>query len=159
MTPVIGTDEFLADLLRETDPASLLIITQADKLGRRAAAIGDGHWIAQPPVGEDALPPPGLDLAVVDAAGDWPPGTLPGLVSRLRDVLARRVVILARADNGGDLNRGAIVGLGFHRLGVSEDDSGRRRWYEFDMAHYKVTPDWLNPRHWANPELWDKYRW
>ena len=158
MSPVIDTDEFLGQLLQADSPASLVIITQADTLGRRIAAQPGGQWIAGR-VTENELPPPGLDLAIVDASGEWPTGFLPSLVSRLRDILARRVIILARADDGGDLNRGALVGLGFHRLGLSQDDSGRRRWYEFDMAHYKVTPDWLNSRHWANPELWDKYRW
>ncbi|WP_290652932.1 DUF6231 family protein [Aquisalimonas sp.] len=31
--------------------------------------------------------------------------------------------------------------------------------YGFDVGTYKTTPDWLNPRYWANPELWGKYRW
>ncbi|MDD3447840.1 MAG: DUF6231 family protein [Gammaproteobacteria bacterium] len=31
--------------------------------------------------------------------------------------------------------------------------------YGFDIATYKVTPDWLNSRYWANPELWDRYWW
>lgn len=29
----------------------------------------------------------------------------------------------------------------------------------YNIADYKPVPDWLNPRHWANPELWDKHRW
>ena len=29
----------------------------------------------------------------------------------------------------------------------------------FDVGCYKSTPDWLNARHWANPQLWDKHRW
>lgn len=31
--------------------------------------------------------------------------------------------------------------------------------YQFDIQNYKITPDWLNSRDWANPELWDKVRW
>ena len=31
--------------------------------------------------------------------------------------------------------------------------------YQFDIIDYKTTPDWLNSRHWANPEMWDKARW
>ncbi|WP_404840873.1 DUF6231 family protein [Alkalilimnicola ehrlichii] len=27
------------------------------------------------------------------------------------------------------------------------------------MATYKTTPDWLNSRNWAHPELFDKFRW
>ncbi|HQS02009.1 MAG: hypothetical protein B7Y58_02165 [Halothiobacillus sp. 35-54-62] len=29
----------------------------------------------------------------------------------------------------------------------------------FDVGSYKAPPDWLNARHWANPQLWDKHRW
>ncbi|MGD8939893.1 MAG: DUF6231 family protein [Gammaproteobacteria bacterium] len=31
--------------------------------------------------------------------------------------------------------------------------------YAFDIASYKTTPDWLNNKYWANPELWDKHWW
>lgn len=31
--------------------------------------------------------------------------------------------------------------------------------YRYDIFDYKVTPDWLNNRYWAHPELFDKYWW
>lgn len=31
--------------------------------------------------------------------------------------------------------------------------------YKYDIASYKKTPDWLNPKNWANPEMWNKFRW
>ncbi len=31
--------------------------------------------------------------------------------------------------------------------------------YRFSLHDYKPAPDWLNAKHWANPELFDKYRW
>jgi len=68
------------------------------------------------------------------------------------------------------LNRPLIVHLGeAHRVGGSVDQQmvslGFTRHaadvpvYLFDIETYKRTPDWLNARHWANPELWGKYRW
>jgi len=29
----------------------------------------------------------------------------------------------------------------------------------FELSDYKTTPDWLNSKYWANPELYNKYRW
>jgi len=80
------------------------------------------------------------------------------LVSHLRDVCAEQVLVIG-SQNANTLDRGTLTSLGFHRWQKSLDGADNRTWFIFDLAHYKVTPDWLNPRHWANPELWDKYRW
>lgn len=29
----------------------------------------------------------------------------------------------------------------------------------YHIGEYKPVPDWLNPRHWAHPERWNKSRW
>ncbi|MGC8698509.1 MAG: DUF6231 family protein, partial [Halothiobacillus sp.] len=45
-------------------------------------------------------------------------------------------------------------------LGFLLQGAGEAPWaLVFDMGSYKATPDWLNARHWANPQLWDKHRW
>jgi hypothetical protein len=45
-------------------------------------------------------------------------------------------------------------------LGFLLQGEGVAQWaLVFDMGCYKATPDWLNARHWANPQLWDKHRW
>ena len=31
--------------------------------------------------------------------------------------------------------------------------------WQFNLYDYKRLPDWLNNKHWANPENWDKRRW
>lgn len=31
--------------------------------------------------------------------------------------------------------------------------------YKYSIDSYKRTPDWLNADNWANPALWNKYRW
>lgn len=49
-----------------------------------------------------------------------------------------------------------LEALGFLLQGVR----AASRWsLLFDLSDYKATPDWLNARHWANPQLWDKHRW
>lgn len=77
------------------------------------------------------------------------------LLSRLRDLYARRV--LARLRPSDTWQHNDLTAFGFTRLARLGPEEGIL--YGFDMATYKTTPDWLNPRFWANPELWGKYRW
>jgi hypothetical protein len=79
--------------------------------------------------------------------------TLAELLAALRDRANRRIVVhVGEARIGGSVDQ-HMVSLGYRRL---DPDDGV---YLFDIESYKDTPDWLNPRNWANPELWDKYRW
>lgn len=47
-----------------------------------------------------------------------------------------------------------LRGLGFNLVQQADE------WAMcYDIASYKTVPDWLNPRHWAHPERWNKTRW
>lgn len=158
-TEIPGTEALLKTTVQATDDGAMLVITDSavlrEVLGHPAVTLF-GSDVAETQL--DALPR--VALAVVDGAADFPSQTAAAqIVGRLRDVQANRVLVIAGRDDHSPLGRQALIGLGFHRWASSQDADGRRRWYEFDMAHYKVTPDWLNPRNWANPALWDKYRW
>jgi len=156
--PQRDTSGMLEDVLSECTSQRILLISDQSSLsdsvverGGRSLQGADAHM--------DALPAARVELAIVDAQAELPDDSATRLISRLRDVHAERVIVIAAVDESTRLSRQALIGLGFHRRGISTDHDERRLWYEFDMAHYKVTPDWLNARNWANPELWDKYRW
>ncbi len=94
---------------------------------------------------QSSVPVSPLALAVVV----WPVNV--NLLAALRDQWADRVVLL-----GPDsVDAQQLVALGF----TPTDCGNGCTQFEFDIAHYKNTPDWLNPKGWANPENWDKYRW
>lgn len=79
------------------------------------------------------------------------------LLAGLRDLHARRVLL--RLDpNPGPWGHRQIMAFGFQCL-FRLPDAPHTAFYGFDLGNYKVTPDWLNPKHWANPELFDRYRW
>ncbi len=80
------------------------------------------------------------------------------LLARLRDVHARRLLVLVR-DGAGAWDESALRGYGLRPAGSWGGAGGTTCLYEFDLYDYKTTPDWLNAKHWAHPELWDKYRW
>lgn len=86
------------------------------------------------------------------------------LIARLRDLHTSRFCVLAAVgDNREDL-RSRWTGADFLSYGMKlvnryQTDDGMLHLYKYDIASYKSTPDWLNARNWANPELWNKYRW
>jgi hypothetical protein len=76
------------------------------------------------------------------------------IVAHLRDVLAQRLLWLVEA--GSPWTRQDLLALGFRLL--DKADNGDEL-YGYDIDNYKITPDWLNAKHWANPEKWGKKRW
>ncbi len=85
------------------------------------------------------------------------------VIARLRDVLARRLCVLVRTgeETGSETiwSDAELSAFGLTLLNRFEQDAMQARLYGFDIASYKQTPDWLNPRHWAHPEMWGKFRW
>lgn len=75
------------------------------------------------------------------------------LIVRLRDLWAKRIVIFAER-----LDEKLMRALGFQQLFDYALIEQQSVWL-FNILNYKHVPDWLNAKHWANPENWDKYRW
>lgn len=94
------------------------------------------------------------DLAVViDQVEEMPRKEAAHLLSRLRDILCDRVLLVLRDERW---RRTELLALGFLELGGT---SGERRVYLFDPALFNEPRDWNNPSDWANPENFDRYRW
>lgn len=81
------------------------------------------------------------------------------LVARLRDVLTRRVLVDINLNATEEWTQIDFIGLGFECVARYEWQNDKREIYAFDLRHYKPAPDWLNAKYWANPHLWDKFRW
>ena len=110
------------------------------------------------------LPEIGMqDLAVASIEGGAAPDrtTAEPVLAALRDIYARRTMLFVSEHAAGapPWRNSDLVGLGFTRIGVFAGPQGSVNVYGFDIATYKTTPDWLNPRFWAHPQLWGKYRW
>lgn len=90
-------------------------------------------------------------LAVVmDALNDLDASQARTLLARVRDFIAPRIVVISTTRCA--LDRLAFLAIGFEALGV--DATENITIYQFDLNTYKQVPDWLNARHWANPERW-----
>lgn len=83
-------------------------------------------------------------------------------IALLRDYCKGSIICARPLPEDG--SRRSSMDTEMRALGFRVEDkplSGLSEWrcYAFNIRDYKPTPDWLNPRAWANPELWDKYRW
>ena len=72
------------------------------------------------------------------------------LISRTRLYIAPRILLVARADCA--LTEEMFIALGFTLSATDTTENVRIHYYDLDT--YKTVPDWLNARHWANPERW-----
>lgn len=53
----------------------------------------------------------------------------------------------------------AALAMGFEKIYQWPWQESELSLYLFQLYAYKSPPDWLNNRYWANPELFDKFRW
>jgi hypothetical protein len=86
------------------------------------------------------------------------------LIARLRDLYCATLYALVPigADWPGlesHWEATELVALGLQPVKRYPCEGRSLHLYRFDLHDYKHTPDWLSPRHWANPEMWDKARW
>ena len=99
------------------------------------------------------------DLAVVAGAlEELPPEQGAACLARLRDLLARRLVVIVPAGHPY-WDRDTLLGFGLEYRGRWRHEDHDLDLYVFDIEHYKTTPDWLNADHWAHPELFGKFWW
>jgi len=82
------------------------------------------------------------------------------LLASLRDIHSRRLcVVLDRSQAKDRWQASELIAMGLTHWASESLDEAMLDTYGFDLGTYKVTPDWLNARHWAHPEHWGKYRW
>lgn len=80
------------------------------------------------------------------------------VIARLRDVHAARLCVMVARERSG-WAAPELLALALVRWGEVSVANREHEVWGYDIGTYKKTPDWLNPRHWAHPENWGKYRW
>jgi len=150
--------EELAAIAESIAPATTLTVVDSDiplpALGERTDyAVNEASHLIEAPVTGLA------DLAIVDSRAQLDDDQVRIVLSRLRDLLARRVLIMIRPDADVIWSRHTLIGCGYTHLVDCLHHDECITLFQFDIATYKHTPDWLGPSNWANPEMWDKYRW
>jgi len=102
------------------------------------------------------------ELAVIILSNDSAIDTQ--IIQRCRDLFAKHCLVvqnLSEPATGVD-----VVSFGFSRLHeqpIVENDQDHHatsyQVWQFNLFDYKHLPDWFNSKFWANPELWNKFRW
>ncbi len=149
-------EQRLGEVLRDIAPESVLLMVGGDF--PRPGSGGVSRWHTATNLAD--VPADHMhDLAIVDSAVPLPPAEIPLVLGRLRDLAARRVLVVVRSGAPAAWSRRAMIGYGYTGFGKADIGEATVTLYQFDIATYKHTPDWLNPDDWANPELWDRHRW
>ena len=86
------------------------------------------------------------------------------LVARLRDLHSDRLIIVLPIgddwpEHASHWQQTDMLGLGFSQIAEFQYHQHPVHIYAFDLASYKTTPEWLNSKYWANPEMFNKYWW
>ena len=76
------------------------------------------------------------------------------LIVKLRDLMAKRLVVLSKLQDESLLRALGLTQL----IDQNTHDQDFALW-QFNILTYKHVPDWFNSKFWANPENWDKVRW
>ncbi|WP_018953250.1 DUF6231 family protein [Thioalkalivibrio sulfidiphilus] len=81
------------------------------------------------------------------------------MIARLRDLNSESLYVLMPEDGENGWQEQDLIALGLTRVRSYGQAQGNTHLFRFNIKDYKKTPDWLNPRYWANPEMWEKARW
>ena len=85
------------------------------------------------------------------------PKQLDAVIAHLRDFLSLELYVLHPGDALEQTRR--MGALGLRCLDVFDINGQLWGLNHFSLKTYKKTPNWLNSRFWANPRLWNKFRW
>lgn len=88
------------------------------------------------------------------------------LIGRIRDFHARHLLVMVLTGQGpasagftSHWQRQDFIACGMRLFDKYPAAEQELHIYRFELSDYKVTPEWFNSKYWANPELFDKYRW
>ena len=159
----------LSDLLEQFAPASVLAA------GAAADELAQTYCRDHPHCQATVLSPEELtaqvdrlgrfDLALISHTLEYlDRDAAARLIARLRDVHARRLIVILPMGpdwegHKSHWHKNSMLAYGFVHVGGRTHEGREVHFYAFDIDTYKTTPDWLNARYWANPELFDKYWW
>lgn len=167
----IGFD--IETLITECQPASILVI------GERAQGYIEDYVAQKKIINQDcSVTPMSVDMAlselkqkqpydvgiVTDAVEYLDKDRSGQLIARLRDIHTARFLMVIRMGDKWDQLKSIwqtvdLLGFGMKLVNRYEFDDKPIHVYKYDISTYKKTPEWLNAKNWANPQLWDKFRW
>jgi hypothetical protein len=146
----------LSILLQAVRPRTILWVGMSERaeIDRSTADCADAVVTAHDP-GKPVPPDLGrFDIAIVaDGIDRLPVSDCTRMLANLRNLHTNVVAVAAPETPVGWTERDFLA------LGFAPAPGEGARLYVYDIATYNPRRDWNNPRHWANPENFGKYRW
>jgi hypothetical protein len=96
------------------------------------------------------------ELAIARLPASLEPREARRLIAALRDLLARQLLLFVPEKLLDDTT---LLGLALTRQARFDVEGEHWQAWSYDIRTYKSVPDWLNPKFWANPENWNRFRW
>lgn len=145
-------------IYQDTDDKQALLIANKATTKKLTNTFSAIDWIYREPVSfNEQVFDKQYPLAVIVLPAEHSPSVLfAKTIQQCRDLFGRQCLVLSPIGNMQDL-----MALGFSRLSQEKwafDTIDYELW-QFNLFDYKQIPTWLNSKFWANPELWDKFRW
>ncbi len=160
MTP---TDSLIHEALRELAPVSVLVLGGPEPQGLKS-------WLQQGqaqcsvtlletlPAGEDpaATLSQRYSAAILIGMDRLPDAGARATIAALRDRFCDAVLVVAPA---GHWAATEWLALGFEARGRCEQDGNTFVLYRYDVTSANPEREWNNPKDWAHPENFRRYRW
>lgn len=80
------------------------------------------------------------------------------ILGRLRDLCSPRIIVITELKTSL-WKENELFGFGFNKHDQQSFIDHSVSIFHHNIDSYKRTPDWFNPKNWANPELWNKFWW
>ena len=158
----------LQELIAAVSPANMLLGGSAEayrELVTEAAGDCQLKRLDLPALREEIDQLPVFDVILLaDVLEKLAKPEAEAMIGRLRDLHSRHLFLFIRIgqdwpDIKSQWRRNDLLAHGFSLYRRYKNDDLEYHLYRFELESYKATPEWLNSQYWANPELFDKYRW
>lgn len=156
-----AAEHLITEALRHLSSASTCLRVGDDELTTAAASNSATslQWVSRTPLALLSEPwQQRYAIAIAVVPAELAPSQALHLLSSLRDLHARQVLAFVPTDALG-WQAADLLALGMQRHARFHHGAQLIEAWSFDIKTYKAVPDWLNPRFWANPEHWGKFRW
>ena len=99
-----------------------------------------------------------FDLAIVSQITEsLPKSQAIEWLGLIRNCYAQHIIVISDTDAATEQGwqLADYLALGLQRVAITPS----HQIFSYAIESYQPRRDWLNSRHWANPENYDKYRW
>lgn len=158
MTTHLDLSTILSPLIEEFQPSSVLIVGETALACYKEQQDTRSQVLKTPFRLEQFANITGIDLAIVSEIIDTlPKSQAMEWLGLIRNCYTQHMIVICEIDAAvrQSWELADFLALGMQRVAMTH----HHQIFSYAIENYQPNHDWLNSRHWANPENYDKYRW